>query len=278
MKKIKSISFAALYLVIPFAVQLLIGLMLSVQILLMQWKGNAISQAFLEELQNNYGFNMILIALVDLILTAGMGTWYYFIRRRQNNPKVSYRKIFSPRSIGYLAVMALFAQFICNLILLGFSMLTPEIFRNYEQLMKMADINVLPAWATLFIVGVWAPLAEEIVFRAMIFRTLRKGFTFVPAAVISGAAFGFYHLNLIQGVYAGLFGVLLAYIYEKTDSLAGVYLFHLMFNLMNYGISFVGQLGIPEMVLGGVTLILMLSSVPGLILCLYQFSKLFQKK
>lgn len=145
--------------------------------------------------------------------------------------------------------------------------------------MEGVDINVLPAWATLFIVAVWAPLAEEIVFRAMIFRTLRKGFAFWPAAILSGLAFGVYHMNLVQGVYASLLGVLLAYIYEKTNSLLGVYIFHLSFNLMNYVQSFVQQqLGLPQLLQGIITLVLMAAAVPGLAACIYWLSRIYRKQ
>lgn len=113
----------------------------------------------------------------------------------------------------------------------------------------------------------------------MIFRTLRRGFVFWPAAVLSGIAFGVYHMNLIQGVYASLMGILLAYIYEKTNSLLGVYLFHLSFNLMNYGISYIQQqAGLPELLQGFITLLLMAAAGPGLAVCIYLLSRIYRKQ
>ena len=63
------------------------------------------------------------------------------------------------------------------------------------------------------------PIAEELVFRGMIFGKLRRAFSFWPAAIISGIMFGVFHMNIMQGVYASVLGVLLAYVYEKTDYL-----------------------------------------------------------
>ena len=243
MKKLKSIGFAVIYLLIPILLQFIVGIELQIQIILMQWRGKEIPIDALEQMLSNYGFNLILISMINLILIAGMGSWYYFIRKRRDVSPVDYRKILSPKTVGCLAALAFFAQFVCSIVMAVIAFVFPEVFKDYEKLMEGVDINVLPAWATLFIVAVWAPLAEEIVFRAMIFRTLRKGFALWPAAVLSGIAFGVYHMNLIQGVYASLLGILLAYIYEKTNSLLGVYLFHLSFNLMNYGISFIWQIG-----------------------------------
>lgn len=279
MKKLKSIGFALLYLVIPILLQLIVGFELQIQIILMQWRGKEISFNALEQMLSNYGFNLILISMINLILIAGMGSWYYFIRKRRDVSPVDYRKILSPKTVGCLAALAFFAQFVCSIVMAVIAFVFPEVFKDYEKLMEGVDINVLPAWATLFIVAVWAPLAEEIVFRAMIFRTLRKGFALWPAAVLSGIAFGVYHMNLIQGVYASLLGILLAYIYEKTNSLLGVYLFHLSFNLMNYGISFIWQqAGLPELLQGLITLALMAAAVPGLAVCIYLFTRIYRKR
>lgn len=279
MKKLKSIGFALLYLVIPILLQLIVGFEIQIQIILMQWRGKEISFNALEQMLSNYGFNLILISMINLILIAGMGSWYYFIRKRRDVSPVDYRKILSPKMLGCLAALAFFAQFVCSIVMAVIAFVFPEVFKDYEKLMEGVDINVLPAWATLFIVAVWAPLAEEIVFRAMIFRTLRKGFALWPAAVLSGIAFGVYHMNLIQGVYASLLGILLAYIYEKTNSLLGVYLFHLSFNLMNYGISFIWQqAGLPELLQGLITLALMAAAVPGLAVCIYLFTRIYRKR
>lgn len=279
MKKLKSIGFAVIYLFIPILLQLIVGIELQIQIIQMQWRGKEIPIDALERMLSNYGFNLILISMINLILIAGMGSWYYFIRKRWDVSPVDYRKILSPKTVGCLAALAFFAQFVCSIVMAVIAFVFPDVFKDYQKLMEGVDINVLPAWATLFIVAVWAPLAEEIVFRAMIFRTLRRGFALWPAAVLSGIAFGVYHMNLIQGVYASLLGILLAYIYEKTNSLLGVYLFHLSFNLMNYGISYIQQqAGLPELLQGFITLLLMAAAGPGLAVCIYLFSKIYRKQ
>ena len=279
MKKLKSIGFAVIYLLIPILLQFIVGIELQIQIILMQWRGKESPIDALEQMLSNYGFNLILISMINLILIAGMGSWYYFIRKRRDVSPVDYRKILSPKTVGCLAALAFFAQFVCSIVMAVMAFVFPDVFKEYQKLMEGVDINVLPAWATLFIVAVWAPLAEEIVFRAMIFRTLRRGFVFWPAAVLSGIAFGVYHMNLIQGVYASLIGILLAYIYEKTNSLLGVYLFHLSFNLMNYGISYIQQqAGLPELLQGFITLLLMAAAGPGLAVCIYLLSRIYRKQ
>lgn len=277
MKKLKSIGFGLIYAAIPFVVNIIISIELLIQMGIMEFTGQIeITDQIVEKFTKDYGYQLILVTLVNLVIIAGMGLWYYFIRMRRDRSPVDYRKILSPGTMGMMVGTALCAQFACAIVLQIFAKAFPGIYGNYEKLMEVSDINVLPAWATLFIVAVWAPLAEELVFRAMLFRTLRKGFCFWAAALISGAVFGIYHMNLVQGIYAGLLGLLLAWFYEKTNSLLGCYLFHFLFNLLNYALPAVQESGVPQVLLGLFSLVMIFASIPGLIILLRCFSKKFR--
>lgn len=277
MKKIKSIGFGLIYVAIPFVVNIIISFELLVRMSIMKYTGQIeITRQMTDKFIKDYGYQLILVTLVNLVIIAGVGLWYYFIRMRRDRSPVDYRKILSPGTVGMMVGTALCAQFACAIVLQIFAKAFPGIYGNYEKLMEVSDINVLPAWATLLIVAVWAPLAEELVFRAMLFRTLRKGFCFWAAALISGAAFGIYHMNLVQGIYAGLLGLLLAWFYEKTNSLLGCYLFHFLFNLLNYALPAVQESGAPQVLIGLFSLVMILASIPGLIILLRCFSRKFR--
>ena len=60
-----------------------------------------------------------------------------------------------------------------------------------------------------------APVMEEAVFRLGIYGLLRRKLRPKAAAFLSALAFGFYHANMIQGLYAFLLGFVLAWGYEK---------------------------------------------------------------
>ena len=60
-----------------------------------------------------------------------------------------------------------------------------------------------------------APVMEEAVFRLGIYGLLRRTFMPKAAAFLSALAFGVYHGNMIQGLYAFLLGFVLARGYEK---------------------------------------------------------------
>lgn len=284
MNKLKSIAFAVLYLFITIAAQFLMAIILGVQMMIFSFLNGSLGMDYnsmqLEEQFMSSQYNMILVALVNLILIAGFGSWYVLIRKKRDVSPVPYRRILSAKSLFFTVLLAVCSQFACNIIMLVFQQIFPSVFDQYVELMEGLDIHVLPAWAMLFIVAVWSPLAEELVFRAMVFRTLRKGFSFVPAALISSIAFGAYHMNWVQAVYAAALGVLLAYTYEKTNSLLGCYLFHLAFNFSSYAIEALQSAAgvLPDVVLGLLVLVIHGVSIVGGGLLIWRYSKLYQKK
>lgn len=78
-----------------------------------------------------------------------------------------------------------------------------------------------------------APLLEEILFRGIIFARLREYMSVKVAIVISALIFGIIHGNVVQGIYAFIIGVCLAYIYERYNTLLAAVLFHMSANLMS---------------------------------------------
>ena len=89
-------------------------------------------------------------------------------------------------------------------------------------------------------VGILAPLAEEVVFRGAILRTLlgimSKKNHWV-AIIISAAIFGVVHANLAQFINALLMGLLLGWMYYRTGSLVPGILLHWVNNTMAYVLS-----------------------------------------
>lgn len=86
-------------------------------------------------------------------------------------------------------------------------------------------------------VGILTPLAEEVVFRGAILRTLlgimSKKNHWV-AIMISAAIFGVVHANLAQFINALLMGLILGWMYYRTGSLVPGILLHWVNNTMAY--------------------------------------------
>ena len=60
------------------------------------------------------------------------------------------------------------------------------------------------------------PIAEELLFRGVVYQRLKLMLGVSPAIICSALIFGLVHVNLVQFLYAAVLGCLLAYLYEKT--------------------------------------------------------------
>ncbi len=96
------------------------------------------------------------------------------------------------------------------------------------------------AWGNRWTVGVslfgmilLGPWIEELVFRGLIYGTLRKRFLWIPAALLSAALFSFVHGYGLLGFVSVLWsGVVYAWIYEKSGSLVPGFAVHALGNLL----------------------------------------------
>jgi membrane protease YdiL (CAAX protease family) len=118
-----------------------------------------------------------------------------------------------------------------------------------------------------------APVAEEVLFRGLIFRRLRSIIGskngFLISAGISSVIFGLVHMNVLQGLYAFLIGMFLCYVYEKTRNLVAPMLAHALAN----AVAFFGTFVISDEILFGIggiiiTAVCAIMSVAGLILAI----------
>ena len=79
-----------------------------------------------------------------------------------------------------------------------------------------------------------APLAEELLFRGIIFTSFRQYTPIFVAILASGVIFGIYHGNIVQGIYAFIFGCLMALGYEYYGVFWAAVIMHSLQNLISY--------------------------------------------
>lgn len=89
----------------------------------------------------------------------------------------------------------------------------------------------------LFLYGIVSPLAEEIVFRGILYDRMKKTFSCALSIVLSASLFGLYHGNIVQAAYGFLMGMLIAYAYEKCGGFLYAFLFHAAANTSVYVIT-----------------------------------------
>ena len=248
-KKWTAIAWTALYMAITFMVQLMLSFAYGMIAFFVAFQsaGRTMDAGAVQEgIQYamgllTKGWMMILITLLcDMVLMAGFGTWYYF-RERQYPFRPNYKSAFSLKNIGYIIVMGVLGQYASNLIATLTGALIPSAMDSYEDLAQNFDLSTASPVLMILAVCIVGPIAEELVFRGMIFGKLRRAFSFWPAAIISGIMFGVFHMNIMQGVYASVLGVLLAYVYEKTQTIFGSIFFHIVFNASSYITDFVNS-------------------------------------
>jgi membrane protease YdiL (CAAX protease family) len=84
-----------------------------------------------------------------------------------------------------------------------------------------------------------APVAEETIFRGILYPAIKqRGF---PRLALWGTsiAFGIIHLNLAALLPLIVLAMLLAWLYEKTDNLAAPIVAHSLFNALNFAMVYV---------------------------------------
>lgn len=82
----------------------------------------------------------------------------------------------------------------------------------------------------IFFMAVVPALCEETMFRGIVYGGYRKYGNKFTAVLLSGFLFGVMHMNLNQALYAFAIGVLLALLFEATDSILPTILFHFVYN------------------------------------------------
>ena len=92
------------------------------------------------------------------------------------------------------------------------------------------DIISSPLPVMLLLVGVYAPICEELVFRGYIFQNLKKSGRLIASAVISGLLFGLIHLNFNQALYAAVMGIIFALAVDACGSLWSSVIMHMLLN------------------------------------------------
>ena len=97
----------------------------------------------------------------------------------------------------------------------------------------------------LVLYGIISPLAEEAVFRGVLYNRMKRSFNYKIAILVSSLLFGIYHGNLVQAVYGSILGLMIAYFYDQYQSFVAPVLFHAVANVsmyvMNYQSSFDGM-------------------------------------
>ncbi|MGC8743808.1 MAG: CPBP family intramembrane glutamic endopeptidase [Verrucomicrobiia bacterium] len=109
---------------------------------------------------------------------------------------------------------------------------------SYEPQVVVQILQQKPPMFYTILIGIstiiLAPIAEEILFRGLLYTSLKTAGH--PLIAIYGVSFlfGVIHNNLVAALPLAFFGVILTVIYEITGNLFAPIIAHSLFNLMNF--------------------------------------------
>lgn len=109
---------------------------------------------------------------------------------------------------------------------------------SYQESQAIAYAAGFPA--QIVCLGILAPLAEEMMFRGILFKRYRENNRFFRAAVYSALLFGLIHSNTIQMIYGFVTGMFLAYVCEKYGSIWAPICLHSMMNIASLVLTKLG--------------------------------------
>lgn len=156
------------------------------------------------------------------ILIATQLTLFLFIlfiyRKKKFLSLVRFEKT-SPKILLWAFLIGLGGLNISGILIVVMQYLFPTQMAAYIEMIEtsIGSANIL---LSLISVVILAPLVEEVVMRGMLFRWFEKT-NIKPWALIilSGLCFGIWHLNLIQGVFTTVIGIVYALGFMMTKSL-----------------------------------------------------------
>ncbi len=116
----------------------------------------------------------------------------------------------------------------------------PELFDQYAKSIEplTRDQNF---FLQILAIGIIGPVLEEIVYRGLIFHQFKKYLPISLAIIIQSLLFGFAHMNVIQGSYAFILGILMALTLVWSHTLLLPISMHIGMNLFGIVLSEYGE-------------------------------------
>ena len=218
-----------IYLAITIAVGLIFGISLSVLLVVQSTFGG--SGIDVLELANEMQ-RIIIEYAMPIMITGNLAALAAFIPMWISSRKRldAYQNI-SPAA-NYGLTIGLFAAFnmllVCAFTLLDAYFNIMDYFPSYEG---VSDALSKGSLATqLLSLGIMAPVVEEFCFRGIMMERMRWLPVWATVA-IQAIFFGVAHLNLFQGAYAFVLGIILGLVYIKFRSIVVVIVGHAAFNI-----------------------------------------------
>ncbi|MCG8541725.1 MAG: CPBP family intramembrane metalloprotease [Clostridia bacterium] len=196
---------------------------------------------------------------------------YWIVKRIRRKQEFNLKFEYKPKIKEYLfSVLFLFAYLFIFSNSVGMLIEKIEVSQWVVEAFDEMLMNPFVAFVSICII---APVFEEIIYRGIILEQLSKRYSITTSIIVSGLIFGLIHFNLHQSVNAFFIGLILGFIYIKTNSL----LLCMFWHFANNFLVFMSSMYVSDTVRGGVPGFSIVQFVFGIILFIASY-KFFNKK
>lgn len=171
----------------------------------------------------NESYTQYILVLIPLhIITTPI---IYFAFRSKKDSGIEKKKLTVPQFLGIIPIIYAFV-FAGSMISNGISL-----FLNEHSSEAVAAVTTGEnVFFRILVVGITAPIIEELLFRKLLIDRLAKH-SQIWAVVFSAIAFGLFHMNITQFFYATFIGLVFGFVYVKTGNIFYTIGLHMVVNL-----------------------------------------------
>ncbi|BAK46497.1 predicted metal-dependent membrane protease [Clostridium sp. SY8519] len=232
----KSILAAVVAILLLLAAQIIVLTVTGIQ------SGDGVIRTLTKMAQSSAGIDKTVLVRCYILFTVLVfvlfGIWY---QARFVRPYAAPRRKTSGRftllTILTLILLGVGTQFIAQLIMNAEEKLMPALYQaSGNAVSNLAENGSFSLWAALYII-ILAPIAEELIFRGVVYRYARLNMSFLGADILQAVLFGIYHMNLIQGIYAFVIGLFLGFVASRGRGIRYSILLHILFNAFGFFFS-----------------------------------------
>ena len=221
--------------VLYFVIQIIVQMIFTIAILCSFRAKNKIMNCSSIEAYNHEVTSYIFQFAIAITLTAAVISLPIFVciyrsdnRKIQAETGISYGKM-NPVYFLLIAILGATCSGGFNkLVSILAAFLPSAVQDNFEKVAQALSTGNI--WIQILTTAAIVPMVEELIFRGLVYRRLKFLVSTKMAMILSGLIFGIAHGNLIQGFYAFILGVFLAWIYETCKTIWAPIVFHMMAN------------------------------------------------
>lgn len=170
---------------------------------------------------------LLAITGIAIAISGLFGALWY--RKYRTAADGTFKQVVNFKLIVTMLMLGLSLQFLISLCLTAVLSLIPEgMSSQYDALLEsLVGGNT---WISIVVTVIIAPFAEELLFRGVTLKMGERCVPFFAANIIQAFLFGVYHLNIFQGVYAFVLGLVLGFVVHYFHSIWPAILLHAFTN------------------------------------------------